>query len=191
MGTAVTVRRCVRRLTAAEASMLTGSGDLRLARELVRQTIEALALPEGLSKRETKERVGAAKAALAGMRPQGTLEGMMIGQMIATHAAAMACLTRAMTAATEEAIAQAALRRAERLLAVYARQCDSLLRIRQAKPRADAADGLVIEGVAFEPPPWMEMLSDEARAWLRGQLADAVRLAKRAPEPKRLEAKEP
>lgn len=191
MGTAVTVRRCVRRLTAAEASMLTGSGDLRLARELVRQTIEALALPEGLSKRETKERVGAAKAALAGMRPQGTLEGMMIGQMIATHAAAMACLTRAMTAATEEAIAQAALRRAERLLAVYARQCDSLLRIRQAKPRADAADGLVIEGVAFEPPPWMEMLSDEARVWLRGQLADAVRLAKRAPEPKRLEAKEP
>ena len=190
MGTAVTVRRCVRRLTAAEAPMLTGSGDLRLARELVRQTIEALALPEGLSKRETKERVGAAKAALAGMRPQGTLEGMMIGQMIATHAAAMACLTRAMTAATEEAIAQAALRRAERLLAVYARQCDSLLRIRQAKPRADAADGLVIEGVAFEPPPWMEMLSDEAQVWRRGQLADAVRLAKRAPEPKRLEAKE-
>ena len=49
MGTAVTVRRCVRRLTAAEAPLLTGSTDLRLARELVRQTIEALALPEGLS----------------------------------------------------------------------------------------------------------------------------------------------
>jgi len=190
MGTAATVRRCVRRLSAAEAPMLTGSADLRLARELVRQTIEALALPDGLSQRETKERVAAAKAALAGLRPQGTLEGMMIGQMIATHAAAMACLTRAMTAATEEATAQAALRRAERLLAVYARQCDSLLRLRQAKPRAEPKDGLVIEGVAFEPPPWMEMLSDEARTWLRGELADAVRLAKRTPDPKRLEAKE-
>lgn len=190
MGTAVTVRRCVRRLTAAEAPTLTGSADLRLARELVRQTIEALALPEGLSKRETKERVAAAKAALAGMRPQGTLEGMLIGQMIVTHAAAMACLTRAMTAATEEATAQAALRRAERLLAVYARQCDSLLRVRHAKPADEAKDDLVIEGVAFEPPPWMEMLSDEARAWLRRQLTDAVRPAKRAPEAKRLEAKE-
>jgi hypothetical protein len=189
MGTAVTVRRCVRRLTAAEAPVLTGSVDLRLARELVRQTIEALALPEGLSWRETRERVAAAKAALAGLRPQGTLEGMLVGQMIATHAAAMACLTRAMNAATEEATAQAALRRAERLLAVYARQCDSLLRVRQAKPRADAAAGLVIEGADFEPPPWMEMLTEEARAWLIGQLADAARGGKLAPEQKRLEAK--
>jgi len=191
MGTAVTVRRCVRRLTTAEAPVLTGSGNLRLARELVRKTIEALALPEGLSRRETKERVAAAKAALAGLRPQGTLEGMLIGQMIATHAAAMACLTRAMTATTEEATAQAALRRAERLLAVYARQCDSLLRIRHARPGADAKAGWVIAGETYEPAPWMEMLSDEAKAWLSGQLAEAVRLGKRAPTPRRLEAKEP
>ena len=189
MGTAVTVRRCVRRLTAAEAPVLTGSADLRLARELVRQTIEALALPEGLSWRETRERVAAAKAALAGMRPQGTLEGMLVGQMIATHAAAMTCLTRAMNAATEEATAQAALRRAERLLAVYARQCDSLLRIRHAQPRADAKAGWVIEGETYEPAPWMEMLADEAKAWLSGQLAEAVRLGKLAPAPARLEAK--
>jgi len=189
MGTAVTVRRCVRRLTAAEAPVLTGSADLRLARELVRQTIEALALPEGLSWRETRERVAAAKAALAGMRPQGTLEGMLVGQMIATHAAAMACLTRAMNAATEEAAAQAALRRAERLLAVYARQCDSLLRVRHARPGADAKAGWVIEGETYEPAPWMEMLADEAKAWLSGQLAEAVRLGKLAPAQKRLEAK--
>ena len=189
MGTAVTVRRCVRRLSAAEAPVLTGSADLRLARELVRQTIEALALPEALSKRETKERVAAAKAALAGLRPQGTLEGMMAGQMIATHAAAMACLTRAMNEKTAEADAQAALRRAERLLAVYARQCDSLLRVRQAKPRADAREGWVIDGASFEPAPWMEMLTDDAKAWLSGQLAEAVRAGKLAPEQKRLEAK--
>ena len=191
MGTAVTVRRCVRRLTTAEAPVLTGSANLRLARELVRQTIEALALPEGLSQRETKERVAAAKAALSGMQPQGTLEGMLVGQMIATHAAAMACLTRAMNAATEEATAQAALRRAERLLAVYARQCDSLLRIRHARPGADAKAGWVIAGEAYEPAPWMEMLSDEAKAWLSGQLTEAVRLGKRAPAPKRLAAQEP
>jgi hypothetical protein len=189
MGTAVTVRRCVRRLSAAEAPVLTRTADLRLARELVRQTIEALALPEGISGRETKERVAAAKAALAGLQPQGTLEGLMAGQMIATHAAAMACLTRAMAAGVDNADAQAALRRAERLLFVYARQTETLLRARRARPAADAGEGLVIDGVAYEPPPWMEMLTDEARAWLTGQLAEEVRLAKRAPEPKRLEAK--
>ena len=189
MGTAATVRRCVRRLTKAEAPLLTGSPDLRLARELVRQTIEALAFSEGLSRYEIRERVGAAKGALAGLGPRGTIEGMMVGQMLATHAAAMACLTRAMNETTAETDAQAALRRAERLLAVYARQCDSLLRIRQAKPRADAGDGLVIEGADFEPPPWMAMLTAEARAWLNGQLAEAARAGKLAPEQKRLEAK--
>ena len=133
--------------------------------------------------------MAAAKAALAGLRPQGTLEGMMAGQMIATHAAAMACLTRAMNEKTAEADAQAALRRAERLLAVYARQCDSLLRVRQAKPRADAREGWVIDGASFEPAPWMEMLTDDAKAWLSGQLAEAARAGKLAPEQKRLEAK--
>jgi hypothetical protein len=189
MATAMIVRRCVRRMSAREAPVMTGTEDLRLARELVRQTIEAIALPEGLSQREIKERVAAAKAALAGLRPVGTLEGMMVGQMIATHAAAMACLTRATKPDTAETDAQAALRRAERLLAVYARQCDSLLRARRARPAADAKEGLVVDGVAFEPPPWMEMLTEEARAWLTGQLADAARLPKRAPEPKRIEAK--
>jgi hypothetical protein len=192
MGMAAKARRCGRRLRAAEATMLTGSTSLPLARELVRQIIEALGLPEGLSRREAHEREAAAKAALAGLQPQGTLEGMMAGQMIATHAAAMACLTRAMDPDTAETDAQAALRRAERLLAVYARQCDSLLRARHARPDVGAKggkEGLVIEGVAFEPPPWMEMLSEEARSWLNGQLTGAVRLVKRAPEPKRLEAK--
>jgi hypothetical protein len=134
----------------------------------------------------------AAKAALAGLQPKGTLEGMMAGQMIATHTAAMACLTRALKPDTAEADAQAALRRAERLLAVYARQCDSLLRARHARRGAEAREGgLVIEGAAFEPPPWMEMLAEEARAWLHEKLAEEVRAGKHAAPPgqKRLEAK--
>lgn len=189
MGTAVTVRRCVRRLTAAEAPALTGGEDLRLGRELVRQTIEALALPEGISGRECKERVAAAKAALSGLEPRGTLEGMMAGQMIATHAAAMACLTRAMDAGVGNPDGQAALRRAERLLFVYARQTETLLRARRARPIEAADKSLVIDGVAYDPPPFMEMLTDEARAWLTGQLTDSVRATKRGREPKRLEAK--
>jgi hypothetical protein len=101
----------------------------------------------------------------------------------------MACLTRAMDESTDEATAQAALRRAERLLAVYARQCDSLLRVRQAKPRAEAREGWVIDGRSFAPAPWMEMLTDDAKAWLNGQLAEAARLGTLAPEQKRLEGK--
>jgi len=61
--------------------------------------------------------------------------------------------------------------------------------VRHARPGADAKAGWVIEGVEYEPAAWMEMLTDEAKAWLSGQLAEAVRLGKLAPAQKRLEAK--
>jgi hypothetical protein len=183
MGGALTVRRRVRRPAAAEASALTGAPDPRLARELVRQVIEALGLSQKLTRRERRERVAAAKAALAGLAPEGAVEGLMAGQMIATHAAAMACLTHAMTAGVDNADAQAVLRRAERLLFVYARQTETLLRARKASPRAaEGKEAWRIDGVAFEPPPWMSLLAEEAQAWAREQLTAAARKGLPAPE---------
>jgi len=183
MGRAAMARRRARRLGAAEAPALAGTTDLRLAQDLVRQTIEALGLSEKLSRRERGERVAAAKAALAGLAPQSTLEGLMSAQMIATHAAAMACLTRAMAAGVEDTDAQAALRRAERLLFVYARQTETLLRARKALPRAaEDKEAWRIDGVAFEPPPWMSLLAEEAQAWAREQLTAAARTGLPAPE---------
>ena len=49
------VRRSGRRLRAADALALTGSSSQSLAHELLRQIIEALGLPERLSRRERRE----------------------------------------------------------------------------------------------------------------------------------------
>jgi len=181
MGRAAMARRRARRVAAAEAPALTGTSDLRLAQDLVRQTIEALGLSDKLSRRERAERVTAAQAALAGLAPQSTLEGLMSAQMIATHAAAMACLTRAMAAGVDDADAQATLRRAERLLFVYARQTETLLHARKAPRPPAAKPAWSLDGAAFEPPPWMALLADEAQAWARAQLAGTERKGLPAP----------
>ncbi len=126
--------------------------------------------------------MAAAKAALVGLAPQGTLEGLMGVQMLATHTAAMACLTHAMEAGVDDATAQATLRRAERLLFVYARQSETLLRTRKAQRPAEAKPASIIDGFAFEPPPWMSLLTDDAQTWVREQLATATRKGLPAPE---------
>ena len=182
MGRAAMARRRARRLAPAEAPALAGTTDLRLAQDLVRQTIEALGLAEKVSRRERAERVTAAKAALAGLAPQSTLEGLMGAQMIATHAAAMACLRRAMAAGVDDADAQATLRRAERLLFVYARQTETLLRARKAPRPPEPKPAWNIDGTPFEPPPWMSLLADEAQAWARDQLAATRHKGLPAPE---------
>jgi hypothetical protein len=184
MDATVMARRAVRRMPPGKVTALTGSDNPQLAQELMRQTIQALGLAHGLSQAERQERVAAAEAALAGLRPQETLEGMLATQMIATHGAAMACLTRAADEDVDDATAQAALRRAERLLAVYARQSDGLLRARGARSQTGRAAAL-----PFDAPPWMMLLAPEARQWIEAQIADA-RTAGTPPEPARLEAAE-
>ena len=177
MGSRITALRCARRLSAAEAPVVTGSDNADLGRDLMRQTIEAMALPAGLSRRAVRQRVAAAKAAMAGMQPQTPIEGVIGTQMVATHGAAMACLARAMDEDTAEDVAQAALRRAERLLAVYARQCDTLMRIRHARPVAGAG-AAATAALPYDAPPWMALLAPEAVAWLQAQAA-----AKQLPAP--------
>jgi hypothetical protein len=186
MDATVMARRAVRRMPPGKVAMLTGSEDRQLGQELMRQTIQALGLAHGLSRAERLERVAAAEAALAGLRPQEPLEGIMATQMIATHGAAMACLTRAADEDVDDATAQAALRRAERLLAVYARQCDSLLRALGARRRAGggkaASEGPGRAALSYDAPPWMMLLAPEARAWIEAQIAEA-RAAGPAVEP--------
>jgi hypothetical protein len=177
MGSRITALRYARRLSAAEAPVVTGSTNVNLARDLLRQTIEAMALPAVLTRRAVRERVAAAKAAMAGLTPQNPVEGVIGTQMIATHGAAMACLARAMDEKTAEDVAQAALRRAERLLAVYARQCDTLMRIRHARAIA-AAGAAANAALPYDAPPWMTLLAPEAVAWLQAQAA-----AKQLPAP--------
>jgi hypothetical protein len=193
MDATVMARRAVRRMPPGKVQALTGSDNPQLAQELIRQTIQALGLAHGLSRNERRERVAAAEAALAGLRPQETLESMMATQMIATHGAAMACLTRAADEDVDDATAQAALRRAERLLAVYARQSDGLLRARVARRPAGGGsadrEGAGRAALPYDAPPWMMLLAPEARAWIEAQIAEA-RAVGTPTEPARLAAEE-
>jgi len=166
---------------------LTDGADRRLTRRLLRQTVDALGLPATLSKRQRRQRVAATEIMLTGLRPQGTLEGLMVAQMVATHGVAMACLTRAMAADTDRAASESALRRAERLLAVYARQTETLLRIRKGQRGTDAKAAFSIDGIPFEPAPWMDMLTADARTWVMQRLAEGTRADGPTTEPVRLE----
>src|SRR5215831_8485296 len=162
--TATTRRGGGRRPQAASQS---DDGDPRLADRLLRQ---ALGLPAGLSKSQRRRRLAAARATLAGLRPQSTLEGLMAAQMLATHAAAMTCLSHAMRTGIETEGAEVTLRRAERLLALNARLTQGLIRARAAHHRAEIPTSWSVNGVAFQPAPWMHMLTADARAWVLGQL---------------------
>jgi len=177
MDAAGMARRAARRLKPGEAAALTGSDELLLVQELLRQTIAALGLAGKHSRLEMQEQLAAAKAALAGLQPRNAQEGLIGVQMISTHCAAMACLSRAADAETDESSAQAALRRAERLLAVSARQSDSLLRARTAR-RGDAAEPRR-PALPYDAPSWMALLTTEAQAWLQAQAQGMLP----APEP--------
>ncbi|HTO83869.1 MAG TPA: hypothetical protein VMQ73_16635 [Methylomirabilota bacterium] len=158
-----------------------GAADPGPADRLLRQTIAALGLPSGLSKSQRRRRVAAARATLEGLRPQSTLEGLMAAQTVAIHAAAMACLSHAMRAGIEADGAELTLRRAERLLALCARLTQGLIRARGADRRAEIATNWSVDGVAFQPAPWMHMLTADARAWVLGQLNEAALPAAEAP----------
>ncbi len=112
------------------AAAVTGTGDLGLSNELMAQLARCLWLPEGLGEAEQRERVAAAAAALKGLAPRDELEGMLAAQMVATHAGAMECLKRAMVGEGWAAEREANLRQAGRLLAIYTRQAEALIRNR-------------------------------------------------------------
>ena len=63
---------------------------------LANSVLHALWLPAGTPDDVRDGRIGAAVAALAGFAPRDEVEGMLAGQAVALHAAAMECLRRAM-----------------------------------------------------------------------------------------------
>lgn len=104
-----------------------GIRDAGLAAVLAQQLAETLWLPPGAN---AQAKVDAAIAALAGIAPRGTLEGMLAVQMVATHSAAMECLRRtALPNQTFEAY-DMNLKHAAKLLTLYARQLEALDRHR-------------------------------------------------------------
>ena len=100
------------------------SGDLQ--RQLANQVLAALWLPQELGPAECSSRVQAALAALAEIRPQDGVEGMLAVQMVAIHQAAMECFRRAARPAQTFEAGEMKFRHAAKLTATYLRQLEAL-----------------------------------------------------------------
>jgi len=72
---------------------LSGSDDFDFCITLLTQVVNAQWRPDSA---ELTQQVEATRAAMMGMKPRDALEGMLIGQLIASHNAAMECYRRAM-----------------------------------------------------------------------------------------------
>jgi hypothetical protein len=74
---------------------ISGSDDFDFCITLATQVVNAL-WRERPDSAELTQQVRATHAAMMGMKPRDELEGMLIGQLIASHNAAMECYRRAM-----------------------------------------------------------------------------------------------
>ena len=115
------------------------------ARELRARLEAALWQPHGTTPAERNARLTAACAALTDLDPGPGVEGLLAVQMVATHEAALECLRRAMADEATPEMADRAMKHAERLLSIYARQTEVLgrHRVREgviAEQRAKAAN---------------------------------------------------
>ena len=72
---------------------ISGSDDFDFCITLLTQVVNAQWRPDSA---ELTQQVEATRAAMMGMKPRDALEGMLIGQLIAIHNAAMECCRRAM-----------------------------------------------------------------------------------------------
>ncbi len=104
----------------------TGTEDVNLQLRLVTQVMESLWLPESTPEATRLSAGQAALAALEGIKPSDEVEGLLAAQMVATHAAAMECLRRAMIPGQTFEGRDNNLKHATKLLGMYARQLEAL-----------------------------------------------------------------
>lgn len=112
--------------THQDLAAATGSQDADLTLAQLNQVMGALWLPAGASEETNIRTARSALAALKGLAPRDELEGMLASQMVATHHAAMECLSRAMIPDQTFDGREQNLKHATKLLGVYARQVEAL-----------------------------------------------------------------
>lgn len=117
----------VNRQAAAEA---TGTKRPFLDLHLIKQTAASLWIPDGTTEDDRMATLKSALALLQGIKPSDEIEGMLASQMVGTHSAAMECLRRAMIPSQTYAGVEQSLKHATKLLAIYARQVETLNKYR-------------------------------------------------------------
>ena len=106
---------------------LSGSDDFDFYITLATQVVNALWRPDSA---ELTQQVRATHAAMMSMKPRDALEGMLIGQLIASHNAAMECSRRAMIPGQTFEGRREALNQANKLSRTYALLTEALDRHR-------------------------------------------------------------
>ena len=108
---------------------LSGSDDEDFSETLLHQVTDTLWQANSYSDEHTRQ-VGAAIAAMMGMKPRDELEGMLIGQLIASHNAAMECYRRSMISTQGFEAWRENLNQANKLSRTYAALTEALDRHR-------------------------------------------------------------
>ena len=106
---------------------ISGSDDFDFCITLLTQVVNAQWRPDSA---ELTQQVEATRAAMMGMKPRDALEGMLIGQLIAIHNAAMECCRRAMIPGQTFEGGREALNQANKLSRTYALLTEALDRHR-------------------------------------------------------------
>lgn len=99
-----------------------GSDSLKFASELIRQIASATRTADASTEEDAEARVMAAYEALQKLAPRDELEGMLGVQMLATHNAALECLSRCMLENQPVQRRDYNLKHAAALMTLYERQ---------------------------------------------------------------------
>jgi hypothetical protein len=110
--------------------LLGGSASDDFNNTLANQTIQTLWLPNPDDKDQHDKHFSAALAGLMGIAPKDELEGMLAGQLIAAHSAAMECFRRGMIPEQSFEGRHEALAQANKLSRTYATLLEALNRHR-------------------------------------------------------------
>ncbi len=109
---------------------VTGTDQEDLRNGLWQQMLAFIIRPGDLTEQEVAERASAAVAALAAIRPQDGMEGMLAVQMVAVHSAAMDSLTNAMKSNQSDQSRDMYYRNAGKLMTMYLHQIEAIDRRR-------------------------------------------------------------
>lgn len=118
-----------------DARAMSGSHDAILARSLGDKVVNCLGLSPSMSAAERSERASAAAAAMRELAPRNPAEGLLVAQMVAAHSAGLDRLGRAANMDRPADKTELHSRQAARLMGLFVRQYDSLLRNRERKRR--------------------------------------------------------
>jgi hypothetical protein len=124
-----TVEVCLPRDPKPEFKQLGGSDSDHFNQMLANQTLDALWVAHSDDDQRNRQSL-AACAALIGAKPQNELEGMLVSQMIACHAASLECHRRAMLPEQTIESRQLNLSAASKLSRTYATLLEALNRHR-------------------------------------------------------------